>query len=81
MSSVRRVYFYLVTLITLGILAGGAGVLLNLLFDIAIFNSSAIGQENFYQQQLSMGIAMVVIGGPLWFLFWRRNMLPVIILR
>ncbi len=71
MSSVRRVYFYLVTLITLGILAGGVGVLLALIFDITIFNSTAIGQTNFHQQQLSMGIAMVIIGGPLWFLFWR----------
>jgi len=71
MSSVRRVYFYLVTLITLGILAGGAGVLLNLLLDITIFKSISIGQANFYQQQLSMGIAMVIIGGPLWVLFWK----------
>jgi len=71
MSSVRRVYFYLVTLITLGILAGGVGVLLSLLFDITISNSIAIGQTNFYQQQLSLGVAMLVIGGPLWFFFWR----------
>ena len=71
MSSVRRVYFYLVTLITLGILAGGVGVLLSLLFDITISNSTAIGQTNFYQQQLSLGVAMLVIGGPLWFFFWR----------
>jgi hypothetical protein len=71
MSSVRRVYFYLVTLITLGIFAGGVGVLLSLLFDITISGSAAIGQSNFIQQQLSLGLAMLVIGGPLWFFFWR----------
>lgn len=71
MSSVRRVYFYLVTLITLGILAGGTGVLLSLVFDITI-SRSAIGQANFNQQQLSLGLAMLVIGGPLWFFFWRN---------
>ena len=71
MSNVRRVYFYLVTIITLGILAGGTGVLLSLLFDITI-SRSAIGQANFNQQQLSLGLAMLVIGGPLWFFFWRN---------
>ncbi len=73
MSGVRRVYYYLVTLITLGILAGGAGVLLSLLFDITISNSTAaIGQANFHQQQFSLGLAMLVIGGPLWFFFWKN---------
>jgi H+/Cl- antiporter ClcA len=70
-SSVRRVYFYLVTLITLGIFAGGVGTLLSLLFDITISAPSAIGQPRFNQQQLSLGLAMLVIGGPLWFIFWR----------
>jgi len=70
-SSVRRVYFYLVTLITLGIFAGGVGTLLSLLFDITISGPSAIGQPRFNQQQLSLGLAMLVIGGPLWFIFWR----------
>jgi hypothetical protein len=71
MSSVRRVYYYLVSLITLGILAGGVGVLLSLLFDLAVSGSTAIGQSNFIQQQLSLGLAMLVIGLPLWFFFWR----------
>jgi hypothetical protein len=71
MSNVRRVYFYLVTIITLGILAGGTGVLLSLVFDITI-SRSAVGQANFNQQQLSLGLAMLVIGGPLWFFFWRN---------
>jgi hypothetical protein len=71
MSSVRRVYFYLVCLITLGIFAAGIGVLLALVFDLTISASTAIGQSNFVQQQLSLGLAMLVIGGPLWFFFWR----------
>jgi hypothetical protein len=71
MSSVRRVYFYLVCLITLGIFAGGLGVLLSLLFDITISGPATAGQSNFNQQQLSLGLAMLVIGGPLWFFFWR----------
>ena len=72
MSGVRRVYFYLVTLITLGILAWGVGTILSLLFNLAFSGSSAIGQPRFNQQQLSLGLAMLVIGGPLWFFFWSR---------
>ena len=69
MSTVRRVFFYILTLITLGILTAGLINLLSLSFDtiIARFTLAEIGD---IKQQLSLGIAMVVIGGPLWFLFW-----------
>jgi hypothetical protein len=30
-----------------------------------------VGQATFNLQQLSLGLAMTVIGGPLWFFFWR----------
>jgi hypothetical protein len=71
MSSIRRVYFYLVTLITLGILAAGVRGLLFLLFDITLNGPSSIGRQSFIQQQLSLGLAMLVIGGPLWYFYWR----------
>ncbi|MFC1910190.1 DUF5671 domain-containing protein, partial [Chloroflexota bacterium] len=71
MSNVRRVYLYLVSLITLGIFAAGVRALLYLLFDIAVNGSPSAGSPEFLQQQLSLGIAMLVIGGPLWFFFWR----------
>lgn len=69
MSTVRRVFFYILALITLGILAAGLINLLSLSFDtiLARFTLAEIGD---IKQQLSLGIAMVVIGGPLWFLFW-----------
>jgi hypothetical protein len=69
LSTVRRVFFYLLTLITLGILTAGLINLLSLSFDtiLARFTLAEIGD---IKQQLSLGIAMVVIGGPLWFLFW-----------
>lgn len=69
MSTVRRVFFYLLTLITLGILTAGLINLLSLSFDtiLARFTLAEVGDT---RQQLSLGIAMVVIGGPLWFLFW-----------
>lgn len=73
MSTTRRIYFYVVTIITLGVFATGVGQLLSLLFDITIKGSyvTEVGRAAFNLQQLSLGLAMVVIGGPLWFLFWR----------
>ena len=73
MSTTRRVFFYLVTIITLGILAAGVGQLLSLVFDLTIKSPFVpqVGRVAFIQQQLSLGLAMLVIGGPLWFLFWR----------
>jgi hypothetical protein len=73
MSVTRRVFYYLIIIITLGIFAAGLGQLLSLLFDITIRASylTQVGGFAFNQQQLSMGIAMLVIGGPLWYFFWR----------
>jgi hypothetical protein len=69
MSTVRRVFFFILALITLGILAAGLRNLLSLSFDaiVARFTLAQIGD---LRQQLSLGIAMVVIGAPLWLLFW-----------
>ncbi|MFH0847530.1 MAG: DUF5671 domain-containing protein [Chloroflexota bacterium] len=79
MSTTRRVFLYVLAFITLGIFAAGAGQLLSLAFDITIRGSTvAVGGQAFNQQQLSLGLAMLVIGGPLWFLFWgaiRRRVL------
>ena len=73
MSIARRVWLYLITLIALGIFAAGVGQLLALLFDVTIKGSylTQVGEATFNQQQLSLGLAMTVIGGPLWFFFWR----------
>lgn len=73
MSTARRVFFYLVTGITLGIFAAGVGQLLALVFDITIRSSylTQVGGSAFSQQQFSLGLAMTIIGGPLWLMFWR----------
>lgn len=72
MTTTRRIFFYAIALVTLGILAGGLGQLLLLVLDLTLFRSqSAVGQAGFISQQLSFGLAMTVIGGPLWLIFWR----------
>lgn len=72
MSVIRRVFYYLLTFIALAVFANGIGQLLALLFDVTIRTSSIqIGRQGFSNTQLSLGLAMTVIAGPLWFLFWR----------
>ena len=66
MSTVRRVFFYAVSLVTLGMFAGGISILLQLGFDMV-----GEGSAFFERGQLSLGLAMLVIGGTLWFVFWR----------
>jgi ABC-type multidrug transport system fused ATPase/permease subunit len=73
MSTTRRIYFYLVTLIALGILTSGIGQLLSLIFDVIFRNTTIthVGGEAFQIEQFSLGLAMILIAGPLWFFFWR----------
>ncbi|MDO9334735.1 MAG: DUF5671 domain-containing protein [Dehalococcoidales bacterium] len=73
MSVTRRIYFYLVTFVALVVFAIGIGQLLALLFDVTLRDSSLIliGGEAFNIRQFSLGLAMIVIAGPLWFFFWR----------
>ncbi|MEE8418799.1 MAG: DUF5671 domain-containing protein, partial [Dehalococcoidales bacterium] len=72
MSTIRRVYFYTVSIITLGIFAAGLQTLLRLLLDsIGGIDRVRIETPGFAAQQLSLGLAMLIIGGTLWVLFWR----------
>jgi hypothetical protein len=73
MSIAKRVYYYLVCLVTLGFLASGAGVLLRLFFDLVIRDpaNTTIGERGFSAEQFSLGLAMLITGGLLWWLFWR----------
>jgi hypothetical protein len=72
MNTIRRFWFYAVTLVALGIFAAGVERLLSLIFQITIKGAQLVqvGGPNFNQTQLSLGLAMTAIGGPLWLLFW-----------
>ncbi|UCC16865.1 MAG: hypothetical protein JSU58_11005 [Dehalococcoidales bacterium] len=68
MSTVKRFFLYALALVNLGIFAGGVNVLLTLVFDL-LFGDT--GWRSYSQGQLSMGLAMLIIAGTLWILFWR----------
>jgi hypothetical protein len=72
MNTIRRFWFYAVTLVALGIFAAGVERLLSLIFQITIKSSqlAQVGGTNLNQTQLSLGLALMAIGGPLWLLFW-----------
>lgn len=72
MSTAKRVYFYLVYFIALGMFAAGVGILLGVCFDVITkYALTQVGAPSFARETLSLGLAMLVIGGVLWFLFWR----------
>lgn len=72
MSTAKRVYFYLVYLIALGMFSAGVGILLGVCFDVITkYALVQVGAPSFARETLSLGLAMLVIGGVLWFLFWR----------
>ena len=72
MSTAKRVYFYLVYFIALGMFAAGVGILLGVCFDVITkYALVQVGAPSFARETLSLGLAMLVIGGVLWFLFWR----------
>lgn len=72
MSTAKRVYLYWVYFIALGMFSAGVGMLLRLCFDlITQYPAIQIGAQAFARETLSLGLAMLVIGGVLWFLFWR----------
>ncbi len=72
MSSAKRLFYYLLSLVSLGLAAAGAGILVTLIFDMMFGNQGGVIREGgFNAQQLSLGLALLVIGGGLWWFFWR----------
>jgi len=72
MSVIKRFFFYAVSLISLGMFAGGIGNILRIVTDLLVKTSTTqIGQESFSAQSFSLGLALIIIGGGLWFFFWR----------
>jgi len=72
MSVIKRFFFYAVSLISLGMLSGGAALIITLLVDIFTDRgATSVGRGQFNAETFSMGLALAVIGGVLWAFFWR----------
>ena len=66
MNTTKRLYFYGVSFVTLVVAANGIALLIQFLIELIAQRSIAGGSED----QASLGIAMVVVGAPLWALHW-----------
>lgn len=66
MNTTKRLYFYGVSFVTLTVAASGIALLIKFLIELVAQQAIAGGS----QDQASLGIAMVVVGAPLWTLHW-----------
>ena len=73
MQTVRRLYVYLLSGISLGVLAYGLIVLLDVIFgQLGIGQGTLIGRDgdNWARQQLSLAAALIGVGLPVWGIHW-----------
>lgn len=66
MNTTKRLYFYGVSFVTLVVAANGVALLVQFLVDLIAQRTIAGGPDT----QASLGLAMVVVGAPLWVLHW-----------
>lgn len=72
MQTVKRLYLYLMSGITLGVLAVGLRTVLVVLFDAIGLGRGAFigGDPNADRQQLSLAAALIGVGLPVWAIHW-----------
>lgn len=66
-GTLKRVYFYGLSFFALGAAAPGVILLIDFLLD-NLFGPAAISRG---QGQLALGLALTMVGTPIWFLHWR----------
>ena len=64
--SARRVHLYIMSFLGLGTMIGGLIILLRLLLNLAA--EPGVGWRN----NLSLCLALILVGAPLWWLYWNR---------
>lgn len=73
MGTARRLYVYFASLVSLTVLAVGASNLLTVLFDRIVEGGGLTvisGGTEFDRNQISLAIALVVVGLPIWLVHW-----------
>jgi hypothetical protein len=71
-AGVRRLYTYLVALISLGTLAAGVTGLLWTFGDL-VFNTSAAQTGDGWREKVALFATLAVVGLPVWLLHWRAR--------
>lgn len=72
-ASIRRLYYYLVALIALAVLASGVTSMLRLLIDLWLGGSvtSALNRQT-WGDQISLFATLIIVGAPVWYANWFR---------
>ena len=71
MQKARRIYLYLLSAISLGVLLTGLFLLLHVLLDVlGIGRGAPIGDGGTDRQQLSVALALIGVGFPVWGVHW-----------
>ena len=66
-QSAQRLYFYLMSFLGLGTLAAGLSILLGILLDTS---TSLTATSGWWQNQLALSLALLLMGTPLWLYYW-----------
>ena len=71
MQTARRLYVYLLSAISLGVLSTGIWLVLHVLLDtLGIGQGTAIGSSGTDREQLSLALALIGVGLPVWGVHW-----------
>ncbi|HEY96094.1 MAG TPA: hypothetical protein G4O15_14290 [Dehalococcoidia bacterium] len=72
--SPRRLYLYLMGFIGLGTMVSGIVFLLGVLFDrlFDVFATATIFSAGWWSEQLSLSLALLLVGVPIWIYYWRK---------
>src|SRR6266542_3955961 len=71
MQDARRIYLYLLSAISLGVLATGLFLLLHVLLDaLGVGRGTPLGDGGTDRQQLSLALALAGVGFPVWGVHW-----------
>ena len=72
--SARRVLFYLMSFIGLGTLVAGLIMLIGILLELLInaVSRGPVVSPGWWHQQLSLGLALLVVASPIWLYYWNR---------
>ncbi len=72
--SARRIFLYLMSFLGLGTLIAGLITLLGVLLDLIINATSRtiIITAGWWHNQLSLGLALLVVSAPIWLYYWKK---------
>lgn len=74
-KSSRRVYLYLMSFIGLGTLVTGLAFLLDLFTGLilnATVSTATLVTEGWWNSELSISLALIIVGTPVWVYYWRK---------